>query len=81
MKIEIFGSGCCSCSDLYTLVDKAVTDTALSAEVIKVSDMTEIVKRGIMRTPALAVNSKIVCVGRVPKYDEIVNWLKAGDKA
>lgn len=81
MKIEIFGSGCCNCSNLYTLVDKAVNDIALSAEVTKVNDMTEIVKRGIMRTPALTVNGKIVCTGRVPKYDEIVNWLKAGDKA
>jgi small redox-active disulfide protein 2 len=78
MKIEIFGSGCCSCNDLSFLVEKAVQQGNISAQIVKVTDMTEIVKRGIMRTPALAVDGRIVCTGRVPKYEEIFNWLSGG---
>lgn len=78
MKIEIFGSGCCSCNDLSSLVEKAVQAKSLDAQVVKVTDMMDIVKRGIMRTPALAVDGRIVCTGRVPKYEEVFNWLSGG---
>jgi predicted thioredoxin/glutaredoxin len=60
------------------LVERAVNESAVNAEMTKVSDTIEAIKRGIMRTPALVIDDKLVCAGRVPEYDEIVNWLSGG---
>lgn len=76
MKIEVFGSGCSNCKKLYEMVEEVIQKSGVNAEMIKVSDMKEIVSRGIMRTPALAVNSKVVCAGRVPKPQEVEEWIK-----
>lgn len=76
MKIEVFGSGCCNCTKLYEIVEGVIGRTGTDAEIVKVSDMKEIVSRGIMRTPALAVNGKVVCAGRVPKTEEVEGWIK-----
>jgi small redox-active disulfide protein 2 len=75
MKIEIFGGGCKNCDELYQLVGRVVGEKGGDREIAKVSDMKEIVKRGIMRTPALAVDGKVVCAGRVPKYEKVVGWI------
>ncbi|NLI14185.1 MAG: thioredoxin family protein [Peptococcaceae bacterium] len=45
-----------------------------------VIDTMEAVKRGIMRTPALVIDGKVLCAGRVPKYEEVVGWL-SGSKS
>ncbi|MBP2667527.1 MAG: Thioredoxin [Firmicutes bacterium] len=78
MKIEVFESGCCKPSNVYGLVERAVNESSVNAEMTKVSDTIEAVKRGIIRTPALVIDDKVVCAGRVPEYDEIVNWLSGG---
>jgi small redox-active disulfide protein 2 len=79
MKVEVFGSGCCNCTNLYDLVQQAAAQTGQEVELVKVTDMMEIAKKGIMRTPALAIDGKIVSAGRVPKLEEIAGWL-AGNK-
>lgn len=74
MKIEIFES-CCSCGgSLADLVQRAAGETGVSPEIVK-GDAMAAVKRGILRTPALVVDEKVVCAGRQPKYDEILAWL------
>lgn len=80
MKIEVFGTGCCKCLDLYGLVREVTSRLRIDAEIIKVSDITDIVSRGIIRTPALAINGKIVCAGRIPKLEEVEDWVK-GDES
>lgn len=76
MKIEVFGSGCCKCTELYDIVNDVISRAGIGAEIIKVSDLKEIVSRGIMRTPALAINGKVVCAGRIPKPEEVKGWIK-----
>lgn len=76
MKIEVFGSGCSNCTKVYAIVDEVISKSGIDAEVIKVTEMKEIVSRGIMRTPALAVNGKVVCTGRIPKVQEVEGWIK-----
>lgn len=80
MKIEVFESGCCKASNVYGLVEQAVKESAVHAELTKVSDMVEALKCGIMRTPALVIDDKIVCAGRIPEYEEVVNWISGGKK-
>jgi hypothetical protein len=75
MKIEIFNSCGCGSSDFYETVKQVAAEFQPGAEVIMVSAVKDIAGRGIMRTPALAVDGKVVCAGRVPKREEIAGWL------
>lgn len=78
MKIEVFESCCCKSSNVFDLVERAVNESGVNAEVTKISDAMEAVKRGLMRTPALVIDGKVLCAGRAPKYDEVVDWLSRG---
>ena len=72
MKIEILGSGCKNCNKLTENVSKAVFLSGREdIEIIKIEDMMEIVKYGVMRTPALVINGEVKFVGRVPEVKEI----------
>jgi small redox-active disulfide protein 2 len=75
LKIEILGTGCPKCRALADAVTKAVADLSLQAEVVKVTDIDEIVNRGVMLTPALVVDGEIVAVGKVPSTEELKKLL------
>ena len=76
MKIEILGTGCPKCETVAKNVQSAVRELAVQAEVIKVTDIGEITARGVMLTPALAIDGEIKGVGKVPTVEEISAWLK-----
>lgn len=72
MKLEILGSGCANCQKLYALTEAAVRDLGVSdAEVVKVEDFPTIMSYGVMSTPALAVDGKVVMSGKVPSQAEV----------
>jgi len=75
LKIEILGTGCPKCKALADAVTKAVADLSLQAEVVKVTDIDEIVDRGVMLTPALVVDGEIVAVGKIPSTQELKKLL------
>lgn len=75
MKIEILGTGCPKCKALADAVTKAVADLSLQAEIVKVTDIDEIVNRGVMLTPALVVDGEIVAVGKIPSTQELKKLL------
>ena len=72
MKLEIFGPGCKNCKTLEALTRHTATTLGIEFELEKITDMGEIVSRGVMKTPALAINGDIVLSGRVPKMDELI---------
>jgi small redox-active disulfide protein 2 len=78
-KIEVLGPGCSNCTKTYDEVLKAAESIGLVRDkdfiLGKVVDFTEIAKRGILATPGVIIDGKIVSTGRVPKRDDIVNWL------
>lgn len=76
MKVEIFGSGCSNCTKVYEIAEEVVSKSGIIADIVKVTEMKDIVSRGIMRTPALAINGKVVCAGRIPKLHEVEGWIK-----
>jgi len=78
MKIEVFEASCCKPTNVYGLVERAMSESGVNAEVTKASDAMEAIKRGIMRTPAIVVDGKVVCAGRIPEYQEVVGWLAGG---
>ena len=76
MKIEVLGTGCAKCKRLEENVRKAVQETGVKAEVVKVQDLDQIISRGVMLTPALIIDDEQKAVGRVPGVEEIVLMLK-----
>ena len=71
MEIKILGSGCAKCKTLEKLTREVVEKNGIQATVIKVEDITEIMKYHILATPALVVNEKVEVKGRVPSASEI----------
>lgn len=71
MEIKILGTGCPKCKTLEKLTREVVEKNGFNATVIKVDDITEILKYHIMATPALVVNEKVEIKGRVPSEAEI----------
>ena len=71
MEIKILGTGCPKCKSLEKLVREIVEKNGIQATIIKVDDITEIMKYHIMATPALVVNEKVETKGRVPSASEI----------
>ncbi len=63
IKIEIFGTGCKKCQQLEANAKQAVANLNLSAEVLHITDPVEIAMRGVMTTPTIAVNGKVVGKG------------------
>lgn len=76
MKIEILGSGCAKCNSTEKMIRKIVEELGISAEILKVEDLQEIINRGVMMTPAVFVDGEAKVVGRIPSPDEIKKWLK-----
>jgi small redox-active disulfide protein 2 len=76
MKIEILGTGCPKCKLLEENTKKAVLESGVKAEIIKVTDIEKIIGYGVMSTPALAIDGKIKCYGRIADIAEIKKFLK-----
>ena len=74
-KLEILGTGCPKCKKLAALAEEAARSLDLEYEIVKVTDISEIMKRGVMMTPALVVNGEVKVVGKVPNVDEIKKML------
>ena len=75
LTIKILGSGCANCKRVEQIARKVVTEMALEAEVIKVTDYNDIMAYNILSTPGLVVNEKVVCSGRIPTPAEVSTWL------
>ena len=80
MKLQILGTGCSRCKTLTARVEEAVNDLGISADIEKVEDIEEIVKFGVMSTPALALDGKVLFVGRVPTSREIGELINSNEK-
>ncbi|KMT22549.1 thioredoxin family protein [Clostridium cylindrosporum] len=76
MIIKILGSGCKKCVTLKENTETALKETGIEAEIIKVTEFKDIMVYGVMSTPALVIDEKVVSFGKVLKPKEIVNILK-----
>ncbi len=73
----MFGTGCAKCKRLEKNVNEALAKGGIRAEVIKIEDIDAMTDRGIMVTPALAIDGDIKIMGKVPSVDELVAMFKA----
>ncbi len=75
MEIKILGTGCAKCKSLENVTREIVAEMNLDATVTKVEDIMEIMAFGVMTTPALVVDGKVVLKGRVPSSSEVKQLL------
>lgn len=75
MKIEILGPGCAKCQSLAANTKAAADKLGLSYELHKVTDLKEIMRYGVMMTPALVVDGQVKVAGKVPSEAEITTIL------
>lgn len=76
MKLEVLGPGCAKCKKLYEATQDAVEKAGVAARVVKVDDLAEIMKHGVLSTPALVIDGKVAFSGKVPSPDEIAKLLR-----
>ena len=75
MMIEVLGTGCAKCNKLEAMARSAADKLDVPYEMEHISEIGEIVKRGVMVTPALAIDGRIVVAGRLPTEAELTTWL------
>jgi len=71
MEIKVLGTGCPRCKALEQATREAVAQLGIEANILKEEDIMKIMSYGIMHTPALVVNEKVVISGRVPSVNEL----------
>lgn len=76
MRIKVLGSGCAKCNKLYDKVKEIAQSNNIEAEIVKETDIQEIMKYKVMMTPAVVINEKVVSYGVIPKDEQILQWLK-----
>ena len=75
VKIEVLGSGCAKCNKTKELAEKAVKETGVDAEIVKVEDFETILNYGVMITPALVIDGDVKIAGKIPSLDDIKKWI------
>lgn len=76
MNIKVLGPGCMNCITLEKRTTEALAQMNIQAEIEKVTDYSKILELGIVKTPGLIINNKIVVQGKVPAVDEIKEIIK-----
>jgi small redox-active disulfide protein 2 len=75
MKLTVYGIGCPKCMKTEEVAREALKQLSVEAEVEKVKDIGKIAKAGVLMTPALAIDGKVVASGRVPDVAEVVSHI------
>ncbi len=75
LSIKVLGSGCANCKKLEQITQSAVQEMGFEAEIVKVTDYSEIIGYPILSTPGLVINEQVVCSGRIPTKPEVTSWL------
>ena len=75
LSIKVLGSGCANCHKVEELAKQAVAQLAIEAQVEMVTDMKEIMRYGVMQTPGIVINDKVVSTGRVPALSQMTTLI------
>jgi small redox-active disulfide protein 2 len=75
MEIKVLGPGCAKCKQTEQIVKEAVATAGVEASVEKVTDVMAIAGYGVFGTPAVVVDGEVKSVGKIPKKDEVLDWV------
>ncbi len=76
LNIKVIGSGCPSCQKLEALCKEVVSEQNIEADIEKVTEVNLFADLGIMMTPGLIVNDKVISQGKIPTKTTLEHWLK-----
>ena len=74
-NIKVLGTGCANCKTTLKLIDEAAKEKGIEIQLEKVEDIQSIMSYGVMSTPGVVVDGKVVHAGGVPSRDKIAGWL------
>ena len=77
MDIKVLGTGCTNCKNTVALIDQVAKAKGVEVTLEKVEDLRDIMSYGVMSTPGVVINGKVVHAGGVPSRDKIEQWLTA----
>jgi small redox-active disulfide protein 2 len=75
VDIKVLGTGCAKCKRLYAEAEKAIAVSWAKPTLTKVEQIDEIMKYGVMMTPALVIDDEVKSAGRIPSTSEIAGWI------
>ena len=76
LSIKVLGPGCANCERVLQVAKSALQSAGVEdATIVKVTDRAEYPKYGLLYTPGLVINDKLVCGGRIPNETEVVTWI------
>lgn len=81
IHVKVLGSGCANCKRLEAEARAALDEAGIPYQLIKVTDMDDIMAYSLLSTPGLVINEKVVSAGRIPKRQQIVDWARAAETA
>jgi small redox-active disulfide protein 2 len=77
MDIKVLGTGCANCKNTIALIDQVAKDKGVSVQLEKIEDLRAIMGYGVMSTPGVVIDGKVVHAGGVPGRDKVEKWLSA----
>lgn len=75
LAIKVLGSGCANCKNLENLCKEVVAENNIEATIEKVTELKDIMSYGVMSTPGLVVNEKVIHTGKLPTKSTLTHWL------
>jgi small redox-active disulfide protein 2 len=79
--IKVLGPGCANCKTTLKLIEQVAAEKGVAAQLDKVEDIQAIMGYGIMSTPGVVIDGKVVHAGGVPSRDKIAGWLAGSNAA
>ena len=76
LDIKVLGPGCANCIKLENLVKEVVAENNLPSSIEKITDSNKFMDYGVMLTPGLVVNGKVLAMGKIPTKHTLTHWLK-----
>ncbi len=74
--IKVYGSGCANCKRLEVMCTEVIQENNFDASIEKVTDLQEIMKTGILSTPGLEINGKMISSGKLPTKSTLIHWIQ-----
>ena len=81
MEIKVLGTGCANCKKTKAVIADAVKEMNLDLKVVEVQDISAIMAYGVMSTPAIVIDEKVVSTGRVPAKSQVIEMIRKAQAA
>ena len=77
MNVKVLGKGCSNCRNTIKLIEEVAREKGVVIEVVKVEEIQDIMRYGVMSTPGVVIEEQVVHAGGVPSRSKVEGWLQA----